>query len=966
MKIFKGQFVAAAALLVATSFSAFGASPIPTERLAAWQGRVGIPGGIPSNAVYTTISPSGGDDTAAISSALHSCPANRVVRLGSGTFNINGLDWQGVNSGVVLRGSGPASTKILLNNGTMYMRGYASETALSTDANLTADAVKGTHTITVSPMPTWIRTNQLYIIDQLDDPAICTPTGQETSSIYRNITGNGARGLGQLVRVVAVNGTTITTEDPINFNFKMAQTAQIAKSAYDSTVWSPLTLCGLEDFTIEGRYGGGLSEHMIMMENADRCWVKNIVSTNVPGGSHVFAAFSYKCEIRDSWFGYGHYYDSGRAYGIALYHLATGFLIENNVLKHLHGAITLNYGTSSSVVGYNYIIDGWSDSQGVPSGSGQTVALSCHGDLAWGNLFEGNFCQNKILSDFTHGSGGYMNTYFRNRVEGWDSTKNGMDQTPVSIERYNRKNVLVGNVLGVRNVHTVYEVIPTASVANPGPPFYVYKMGYNINWGGGYGGGYDTPAVLDTWRTLNWDAVNNAIVDAYTNSVSSLPNSYYYANKPAWFGNRPWPAIDPASPLTAVATNIPAGYRYFFGAPPPTGPVNLAPIAKASASSILGLAPLLVTFSSVGSSDPEGAPLTYNWSFGDGTANSLLASVAHTFLLEGAFPVQLTVSDGTNISSTNITVMVGNQPPVAVATASATSGTVPFVVNFSSAGSSDVEGSPLTYNWSFGDGTANSTLANPAHTYSAIGVYTARLIVSDGGKSGTNTVIISVVNPSTGLVAAYSFDEGSGTVLNDLSGAGNHGTIVGGIWTTGRFGQALQFNGTSSLVTVADSASLDLSTGMTLEAWVYPTSLGGWRDIIYKANDIYFLEGCTPTGLAPCVGGTFSSATLYGTNALPLNRWSHLAATYDGVTMRLYVDGVQVSSRLQTGNIAASTDPLTIGGDLISSQFWAGRIDEVRVYNRALSAAQILSDKNTTVTGQAAPAAPANPRYTSL
>ena len=74
-----------------------------------------------------------------------------------------------------------------------------------------------------------------------------------------------------------------------------------------------------------------------------------------------------------------------------------------------------------------------------------------------------------------------------------------------------------------------------------------------------------------------------------------------------------------------------------------------------------------------------------------------------------------------------------------------------------------------------------------------------------------------------GLVAAYSFDEGSGTTVFDASGNGNNGTIGGATWTTsGKYGNALVFDGVSALVTINNSASLQLSTAMTLEAWVNP------------------------------------------------------------------------------------------------------------------------------------------------
>src|SRR6185369_4335211 len=126
----------------------------------------------------------------------------------------------------------------------------------------------------------------------------------------------------------------------------------------------------------------------------------------------------------------------------------------------------------------------------------------------------------------------------------------------------------------------------------------------------------------------------------------------------------------------------------------------------------------------------------------------------------------------------NLVIRVGNQPPVAVASATPTSGFAPLNVNFSSAGSSDFEGATLTYNWVFGDGTT-STLANPNHTYSVKGVYTARLVVSDGVKTNASpNITISASDPADSLVASYSFDEGTGNTVVDASGNGNNGTLT--------------------------------------------------------------------------------------------------------------------------------------------------------------------------------------------
>jgi hypothetical protein len=198
------------------------------------------------------------------------------------------------------------------------------------------------------------------------------------------------------------------------------------------------------------------------------------------------------------------------------------------------------------------------------------------------------------------------------------------------------------------------------------------------------------------------------------------------------------------------------------------------------------------------------------------------------------------------------------------------------------------------------------------------------------------------------LVAAFSFNEGSGAAVGDSSGNGNVGTVQGAVWTTaGKYGGALSFNG-SARVVVADSPSLRLSSAMTLSAWVKPSSQATWwQDVVYKGDDDYYLEGSSPSGGAPATGGTFAGGPLYGTGAPPVGAWTHLAVTYDRTTLRLYVNGAQVASRARTKAMVTSSHPLEIGGDGIYGQFFQGVIDEVRVYNRALSASEIQSDMNT-------------------
>ena len=266
-------------------------------------------------------------------------------------------------------------------------------------------------------------------------------------------------------------------------------------------------------------------------------------------------------------------------------------------------------------------------------------------------------------------------------------------------------------------------------------------------------------------------------------------------------------------------------------------------------------------------------------------------------------------------------------------------------------------------------GTTTGTGTNYKDTTTvASTTYSYRVRATDAaGNLSTYSNTASATTPAgpSGLVAAYAFDEGTGTTVTDASGNGNTGTISNATWAaSGKYGKALQFNGTNALVTVPNAASLQLSAGMTLEAWVNPSSITSkWRDVIYKGNDNYHLSATSTNASSPdgglIAGGTYADA--FGASALPTNTWSFLTETYDGSTVRLYVNGTQVASTAHTGAIATSTNPLQIGGDSIYGQYFAGLIDNVRVYNTALSAAQIQADQTNPVTRPSPPGTlPAN------
>jgi hypothetical protein len=170
--------------------------------------------------------------------------------------------------------------------------------------------------------------------------------------------------------------------------------------------------------------------------------------------------------------------------------------------------------------------------------------------------------------------------------------------------------------------------------------------------------------------------------------------------------------------------------------------------------------------------------------------------------------------------------------------------------------------------------------------------------------------------------------------------------------TAGKYGKALAFNGTSSLVTVNDTAALHLTTAMTLEAWVRPSASGSWRSTLLKETSNGLAYGLYASDASSRPDGSIHIAAdidVTGPAAIALNVWTHLAASYDGTAFKLYVNGIQVTSRAVSGSVATSTSPLRLGGNKIWGEYFAGVIDEVRIYNRALSAAEIQTDMNSPV-----------------
>jgi len=187
------------------------------------------------------------------------------------------------------------------------------------------------------------------------------------------------------------------------------------------------------------------------------------------------------------------------------------------------------------------------------------------------------------------------------------------------------------------------------------------------------------------------------------------------------------------------------------------------PVAVASATPNSGTAPLVVSFSSTGSSDADGSIVSYAWDFGNGQT-STAANPSATYTSAGNYTASLTVTDNSGLSgSTSVGITVtaaANVSPIASASGTPSSGTAPLTVAFSSAGSYDPDGSIAGYQWTFGDGSS-SGLADPSNTYNSVGSYTATLVVTDNaGATDSSSVSISVGQDANRDIDVNSFTLG--------------------------------------------------------------------------------------------------------------------------------------------------------------------------------------------------------------
>jgi len=231
-----------------------------------------------------------------------------------------------------------------------------------------------------------------------------------------------------------------------------------------------------------------------------------------------------------------------------------------------------------------------------------------------------------------------------------------------------------------------------------------------------------------------------------------------------------------------------------------------------------------------------------------------------------------------------------------------------------------------------------SALAHDTLYFWRIDEHNDDMTVSKGGVWRFGTVPEILVTDPT-LVGWWKLDDGQGGLVLDWSGLGNHGTVFGDPnWVAGQIDGALDLDGFGNCVDIGDPNSLNFTEAISLLAWIKTDAASNSADQSYitKGNDSYALRHSADNNLQFRISETaFVGTPVQGSFN---DVWHHLAGTYDGNRLILYVDGELRSTTVSTEAIAESVYNVNIGRESVGNRFYYdGMIDDVRVYNRALT-----------------------------
>ena len=385
------------------------------------------------------------------------------------------------------------------------------------------------------------------MVDELTDPSFvnwgssCPP-------------GDGCRGwfarpdrpVGQILEIAAINGNTVSFSTPLHIGFRMAHGAQL--------FWGELAYgakhAGVEDLYVHG----GLDDN-VLMRYAKYSWIKNVESEWSTGNSFAID-YCFRCVLRDS---YAHDTPNptpgGGGYMLSMAWHTSDTLVENNIFMHGNKVMVMRATGGGNVIAYNYFDDGFIDFQ---TDWMETGINPSHMTCPHYELFEGNQAFN-IDADNTWG-GTYANTFFRNHATGKRrSFPDVGNRRAIGLMTYHYDYSFVGNVLGTEDQDPApfaafeYEdVFPWND-----DPVGLWRIGYNPE---DWNAPPDARVVASVHRHGNFDYVTKSVQWA-AGFDQRLPDSLYLTQRPAFFGRRRWPWVEPNGFLVKLHS-LPARERF--------------------------------------------------------------------------------------------------------------------------------------------------------------------------------------------------------------------------------------------------------------------------------------------------------------------------------------------------------------------------------------------------------------------
>lgn len=574
----------AALALIATAMPLVGnaADPIGDDHEINWATDSGVSNGIPNyTVVHSTLS--AGATVAQINTALANAGAAasaanpKVVKLNAGTYNLSGTI-EIEDDYVLLRGSGMSNTILNFSSVSRNCMVYVGRNEYSdfNDENGASGPpshlatwwtghTRGTTTIKVSNV-TGLSVGMLMGLDQFEDLNLVENTGNESPQGGFHTRELGDRGQLQIVQVTGISGTNVTFYPALYpTNFATANTPQAWWLNGDHTKFS-----GIESLRLNAGSSG--SQQGVHFKNAGNCWAYNVRSEDNSEGQFV-SRMGFRNTVKHC-IAYGA--DGGvGSYGISAV-MTTGLRIEDNISEKIGPTYLQGSGSMGTVFFANYQTNAFYTGS---SGEWLVEGTGTHGTHCQYHLYEANHVYNAFF-DFIRGSGS-DNTLFRSRVigRGWNSSKPGLttiDNVVVTIQSTNYWYNIIGNVLGDNSFHTVYQYTNATSGSYSEAVFVIGYFTTSLSLG------HDPKVPLRMNRAYNYDTVSDAIV-AGGLIAGDVPASLLYPSGPpltnhdgsSYWGNRRWPAFDPASPDASLGatekhyTNIPAGYWHHFGSNTP-------------------------------------------------------------------------------------------------------------------------------------------------------------------------------------------------------------------------------------------------------------------------------------------------------------------------------------------------------------------------------------------------------------